>query len=132
MLSKNTIEKLEAKGLKVFGKERTLLMVCKPLNVVGNCIENQISTPIHEMEQVNGEYVSKEKQFETDAPVLSIHIEEEEFRVMVWQWVPGPGPGDFEVVVRSEGEAFKIAVNYFFEKNEHFEAYRNWKRNKGK
>ena len=127
MLSKITIQKLEANGLKIFGKQRTFVRMCKPIEVSGNCIEGEIFTPIHEIEVVDGKAVSKEKQFETDAPMLSIDIEKNTYRVSVWQWVPGPGPGDFEIDVKLKEEAYAIAINYFFGKNGYFEAFRNRK-----
>jgi hypothetical protein len=78
------------------------------------------------LELINDELVSKKDQFKSDAPMLSIHIEKDEYRVRVWQWVPGPGPGDFDIGVNTEEEACQLAINYFFEKNEHFEAYKNY------
>ena len=126
MLTQKTIDKLESKGLVLFGKKRDLIMVCKPLTTQGNCIKGRISTPICEFEEVNGKFVLKEDQFETDAPVLGIFIEKNGYRVQVWQWVPGPGPGDFQLIVSSEEEAFEATINYFFEQNEHFQAYRKY------
>ena len=126
MLSQHTIDKLESKGLVLFGKERDLIMVCKPITTIGNCIEWKITSPIVEFELNDNDLIPKKNQFKTDAPVLGIFIEEKGFKVQVWQWVPGPGPGDFETFVTSEEEVYEHTINYFFEDNTYFEAYRNY------
>lgn len=125
-LSQNIIDQLESKGLVLFGKKRDLVMVGKPLTTNGNCIEGKIWNPINEFEAIEGELTLKENLFVTDAPILGIFIEEDGFKVQVWQWVPGPGPGDFEISVTTEDEVYAHTVNYFFEKNEHFESYRKY------
>jgi hypothetical protein len=125
-LSQNIIDRLESKGLVLFGKERDMVMVCKPVTTKGNCIEGKLWKPINEFEAVEGELTLKANQFETNAPVLGIYVEENGFKVQVWQWVPGPGPGDFEVVVSTEEEVYIHTINYFFEKNEHFDAFKKY------
>lgn len=126
MLSQNIINQLESRGLLLFGKKKDMLMVVKPLTTIGNCIEGKIWKPISEFESIDGELRLKENQFETDAPILGIFIEENGFKVQVWLWVPGPGPGDFEIFLDTEEEVYAQTVHYFFEKNEYFEALRNY------
>ena len=125
-LTQKTIDKIESKGLVLFGKKRDLVMVSKPLSTIGNCIEWKITKPFVELENIENELVPKKEQFETDAPVLGVFIEPTGFRIEVWQWVPGPGPGDFEKLVSSEEEVYENIVNYFFENNEYFEAYKEY------
>lgn len=124
MLTEKAINEIEEQGLVVFGKHRDVVMVSKPLTTSGNCIEGKVSTPICELEMIDGELLPKDPPFETDAPVLSILSENNEYAVEVWQWVPGPGPGDFHIAVSSESEAIAFVKHYFFEDNEHFLAYK--------
>lgn len=67
MLSQNTIDKLESKGLKLFGKKRDMVMVCKPITTKGNCIEGKRLQPIVALEIINKKLVPNEEQFQTDA-----------------------------------------------------------------
>lgn len=124
-LSQNMINQLESKGLVLFIKNG-LVMVGKPTSTDGNCIEGKVSKPVTTLVSIEGEYTLRENDFETNAPILGIFIEENGFKVQVWQWVPGPGPGDFEKFVTNEDEVFAHTVNYFFEKNEHFEALKKY------
>lgn len=124
-LSQNIINQLESKGLVLFIKN-DLVMVGKPMTTNGNCIEGKIWKPIHQFESIEGKLTEKENQFETNAPILGIFIEENGFKVQVWQWVPGPGPGDFELFVTNEDDVYAHTVHYFFEKNEHFEALKKY------
>lgn len=127
--SQHIIDQLESKGLFLFRQDRFFRWVAKPVGIPGNCIEGRIREPIVEFEEVDGEFAPKKEQFKTDAPALSILIEPNGFRVQVWNWVPGPGPGDFDTLVETEEEACALIINYFFEENEHFEAYRQYHMN---
>ena len=42
------------------------------------------------------------------------------------------GPEDFETLVPTEEEAYKLAINYFLEENERFEAYKKYELQKKK
>jgi hypothetical protein len=84
-LSQNIIDQLESRGLLLFGKKKDMLMVVKPLTTIGNCIAGKIWKPISEFECIDGELRLKENQFETDAPILGIFIEESGFKIQVWQ-----------------------------------------------
>lgn len=125
-LSEKIIDELESKGLVLFGKERMLIQVGKPSTTKGNCIEGKKWNPICEFEPIENELIPKKEQFETDAPILGIFIEENGYKVQVWQWVPGPGPGDFEIVLDNEEQVLVATLNYFFEKNDYFEAFRKY------
>lgn len=108
------------------------MIVGKPITTIGNCIEGTCLTPVNEFELIGEKLVLKEKQFETDAPMVGVFIQKDTYKVQVWQWIPGPGPGDFELEFHSEEAACSLVINYFFEMNEHFEAYKNYELSKGK
>jgi hypothetical protein len=127
MLNSDTIEKLEATGLTLLGKEKDVLIIIKPIDLKGNCIDGDEKEPIVQMELVDDQLVVKKDQIKSNAPSLRVFTMNNTIRVVVWQWVPGPGPGDFSIEVPSEQEAYKVVVNYFFEKNVHFDAYLKWR-----
>ena len=99
-------------------------MVGKPVKTKGNCIVGKRWKPISEFEPNEKELIPKENQFETDAPILGIFIEDSGYKVQVWQWVPGPG--DFELSVSTESEVLFHTIRYFFEQNEYFEAFQKY------
>ena len=62
----------------------------------------------------------------SDCPIIWVSKNKNNFSATCWDWVPGPGPGDFDIDFDSEDELIKFLINYYFEKNEYFEARKKY------
>lgn len=118
MLDKKNIDNLKSKGLKILGDNKNRLNIVKPKGLHGNFLpeNNQSKIPIS----------FENEDLYSDCPVIQISMDKNKFSAMCWDWVPGPGPGDFHIHFDSEDEVIKFLINYYFEKNEYFEARRKY------
>ncbi|CAA7386143.1 hypothetical protein [Chryseobacterium fistulae] len=116
MLAKQNQNILKAKGLVIYGNGENKLNILKPKGVPGNFL------PEDKQSQIPIRWGNRE--FFTDSPVINIEKNEDIFSIICWDWTPGPGPGDFRIEVNSETEVVDFVINFYFEENIHFEAYK--------
>ncbi|MBM7419262.1 MULTISPECIES: hypothetical protein [Chryseobacterium] len=118
MLDKENIEKLKSKGLKISGDKKNKISIIKPKGLSGNFLpENNRSKILISLEDEN---------LYSDCPIIWISKNKNNFSATCWDWVPGSGPGDFDIDFDSEDELIKFLINYYFEKNEYFEARKKY------
>lgn len=118
MLDKENIEKLKSKGLKISDDKKNKISIIKPKGLSGNFLpENNRSKILISLEDEN---------LYSDCPIIWVSKNKNNFSATCWDWVPGPGPGDFDIDFDSEDELIKFLINYYFEKNEYFEARKKY------
>lgn len=118
MLKKENVYKLKSKGLIISGDGVNRMSIIKPKGIEGNFLpENNISKILISLE---------DEDLYSDCPIIQISKNENTFSAVCWDWTPGPGPGDFDLEFKTEEDLVKFLVNYYFEKNEYFEARKRY------
>ena len=117
MLSKENIDKLSSKGLKISNGTNRISII-KPKGLFGNSLpeNNQSKIIIH---------FGEEEMF-SDCPIMRVNKTDNKFTASCWDWAPGPGPGDFAKDFVTEDELVSFIINYYFEENEYFEARKRY------
>ncbi len=130
MITQSLINNLEKKGLVIYHKAPNSFTILKPIEAKGNGIDWDIKAPFTFLSNTvdeNGNYYPKSPPVKTDSPILKLKFIDEKFDVSLWKWTDKTIPGYFQKKIETEKEALNIIVNYFFEENEYFNAYREWK-----
>ena len=86
---------------------------------------NNLPTPIRGLPLVNIE-TNETTVDEVGCPEICFWLDKNKYELLCWNWVPGPGPGDFHLQFDTEDEAMDFIIAYYFEKNEYFEARRQY------
>ncbi|MCA6363357.1 MAG: hypothetical protein IM638_09985 [Bacteroidetes bacterium] len=122
MLSDAVLNNIRSKGVWVFEYPTHYLLLKNP-EAGGNSLNN---LPAAVVAVFTGEMLSECKEYRSDCPQLGLLFEEGKYLLQCVNWTPGPGPGDFDLSFDTPEAAVEYALNYFFEKNPHFEALLAW------
>ena len=102
MLSKENIDKLSSKGLKISNGTNRISII-KPKGLFGNSLpeNNQSKIIIH---------FGEEEMF-SDCPIMRVNKTDNKFTASCWDWAPGPGPGDFAKDFVTEDELVSFSFD---------------------